>query len=194
MKLLKDPMEDFIPKGETKFVILGTMASYVAREVNGIKINEPFYYHDGRNRFWGVLSLLLSGEIIKFTNIDTKKAFLDSKGVALANLVSQVEVEDSVDSSVDEVLFNAFEKERLKFKVISEPMRKLLKEKPVFFSCYKKKEIVSLLEGYKVFNQISEVNYVDRIIFLHSPTRRGYQYVADKWRESIMASHPEILR
>ena len=194
MKILKDPMIDFSPHGKVRFVILGTMASFVAREINGGEAKYgSFYYHDGRNRFWGVLSLLLTGKRMKFSDIDEKMEFLNSHGVALANLVSTVEVGDEVEGSSDRILFEAFENGRLTFKSAKIQFKNLLETVSVFFSCHKKAEIVALLEGYRIANKIPSDDFVDRITFLHSPTRRGYQYIADRWCESILSSHPFAL-
>jgi len=72
-------------------------------------------------------------------------------------------------------------------------MKTLLEESPVFFSCFRKNEIEALLNGYKEANKISKKDFIDKVVFLHSPTRRGYQYIANKWRESILSTYPEIL-
>ncbi len=192
-KILKDPILDFLPRGETNFVILGTMASYVAREIDGTVNNNSFYYHDGRNRFWGVLSYLLTGKEISFRSISEKKDFLNKYGVALANLVSTIEVDSAVGTSSDRVLFKAFGDGKLEFKKASPEMISLIRQKPVFFTCYRKPKIDTLLDGYNEFNKIFDERIVNRITFLHSPTRRGHQHIAEKWRDIIRMSYPSLL-
>lgn len=194
MKTLRDPMLDFVPEGNTTFIILGTMASYVAREVDGAVKNDSFYYHDGRNRFWGVLSLVLTGKEILFENTAEKRDFLNRNGVALANIVSTVEVDSEVETSSDDVLFKAFNDGRLKFKAATSEIKSLIKERPVFFTCYRKPEIEALLNGYNEFNKIVDENFTNKITYLHSPTRRRHQYIAEKWRDTIISSHPSLPR
>lgn len=179
----KDLIKEFIPNGEVKMVILGTMASCVARSLDD-KIPESFfYYHSNLNRFWDILTYLYFGERKKLGSIEEKKIFLNQAGIALSNLVAEAKLQE-YQKSDDTHLFEAFNEQRLFFKTVSPVFKSLLREVPVFFTCYRKKPIERLLEGFYLHNGLPTTD-IERIKFLHSPTRRSYEYIAGLWRESI---------
>lgn len=189
MKILKDEIVEFIPEGDVNLVILGTMASFVARAVNERFPRDAFYYHDGRNRFWGVISLILTGERIHFSSIENKKRFLNHYGIAMANLVQSVEVGDEINSSEDKILFDAYRKQKIQFKIISSSFKKILQEKPICFTCRRKMEIEIFIKEYFNKNSVS-TRSVEDIEFLTSPTRKSYNAISESWRGELLS--PEL--
>lgn len=192
MKTLKDEIEEFIPEGKVNLVILGTMASFVARVVDEQFPKDAFYYHDGRNRFWGVLSLILTGERIRFNSIDDKKRFLNHYGIAMANLIHSVDVGDEIESSQDKILFKAYQDQKIQFKTISNSLKRILQENPIFFTCRRKVDIEIFLEEYFKKNSFSACS-VEDVTFLTSPTRRSYKAISESWRDDLLTSELKLV-
>lgn len=180
MKELRDSILEFIPSKDVNFVILGTMASYIARDINGEPAQSSFYYHSPRNRFWCILSRLLTGKRIIFSDIEEKKAFLNNYGIAVANIVFEAEIEDKINSSEDKYLFEAMANDRLRFKECSSKFKQILYEKPILFTCRRKSKIELLLKRYFIKNQIP-ISTLERIHFLHSPTRKSCDSIFRIW-------------
>ena len=172
-----DPLKTFLPKGEVKFVILGTMVAINARIIDGKKPREPhFYYNNNRNHFWRVLQYLVNprlknNEHIKQFTMKQKKDFLNQHGIVIINLVEKIEVplKDKADPS-DTVLFEAYKKNRIEFKKVSTKTKKVLKSKPLFFTCRQKKGIDQLVDGFLEANKLNE-QIKDHIWYLPTPTR-----------------------
>lgn len=186
--LHQDLIPEFIPETEVKLVILGTMASFIARSIDAREPASYFYYHNNKNLFWGALSLLYYGEIRKFQTIQEKKDFLNLTGIAVSNLVSYAELNDG-EKSEDKFLFKAYEEKRLGFKTVSNEFKGHLQNSSVFFTCYRKKELDGLLTGFFEHNGMKEMS-LKRINFLHSPTRRSYEYIANLWQNSLLIRKP----
>ncbi len=179
----EDIIDEHIPDGEIKCVILGTMASYSARKIDGIKPNEPFYYHDGRNRFWETLTCLLDGEANKFKkDIPAKKNFLNKQGIAMANVTKQIK---GIGSSKDTVIFKSKCRNDLEFqyKKLTPEFNKILKSKPIFFTRYSCPELNDLLQGFFKFNSIDIST--DRLIYLRAPHSNSYQKISSQWKDAV---------
>ena len=79
---------------DSKILILGSFPSVKSREVN-------FFYGHPQNRFWKVVSCLLSEE--KPESVDEKKAFLLRNRIALWDSIASCEIENSADSTIEKV-------------------------------------------------------------------------------------------
>lgn len=195
MPIHSDPMKSFIPDTPVKFIIMGTMVAINARSIDGVKPKEKcFYYNNNRNHFWRVLQHLLEPKkpIEKFT-IEQKKAFLNKHGIAIMNLVEEVEVKKSqIYDPSDTVLFEAHGKSKVKFKKITKAQKELLSSKPIYFTCRSKSGIKKLIHGYSERNKL-DPNFIDRIWFLATPTRCNPEARASMWKNEMKA-HTKKLR
>ena len=81
----------------SKILILGTFPSVKSRE-------EGFYYGHKQNRFWRALAGVLKDEIPE--TIEEKKAFLLKHNIALWDVASSCEIENSADSTIKNVMPN----------------------------------------------------------------------------------------
>lgn len=183
----RDDIKTFIPKGKTKLVILGTMCSAAARTVGNRKAaDEAFYYHSPINRFWTVLQLIFEkNKAVKKLSIDEKTMLLNKHGIAIVNIVQEISVPDSLaNDPSDSVLFEANRKGNLRFKTASSEFKTVLKSKPLFFTCRYKRPIHNLLEGYFIHNKV-DPRLLEKIWYLHSPTRKSAQKIADIWTDEI---------
>ena len=185
MVIHEDHLKSFIPKSEVNFVILGTMVAINARAINGVKPEQPvFYYNNNRNHFWRVLQYLMepAKEARKSLTIKEKKAFLEKHGIAICNLVQKVEVPNKykLDPS-DTVLFEAYQKNRIEFKQVSSRVKKIIQNKPLFFTCRKKKGIDNLLDGFCEQNGF-DANLKEQIWYWPTPTRCNPQARAKLWK------------
>lgn len=191
MILHEDGQKSFIPSNEVKFVILGTMVAINARKIDGTPpVEEVFYYNNPRNHFWRVLQYLLNPQLgpdekAPRLSIDEKKAFLEAQGIAIVNLVKSVTVpnKDKFDPS-DTVLFQAQKKGRVTFKQLTPKAKKILLEKPLFFTCRKKRGIDLLLEGFKETNRLGE-NFLENIWYWPTPTRCNPYQRSLLWRKEM---------
>ncbi len=183
---VKDQIEEFIPRGKVHFVILGTMASRIARSIADEVPLAPFYYHSPHNHFWKVLTLALSPEEAQPKTNEEKKNFLGKHGIAMANIVAEFMIaKNSSKNPSDKILFEAFKAKRLKFKVVGAELKKLLTTRPVFFTCLGKAPILELLEGFYSLNRIDD-SFRRKIIFLKSPTRCNPKQRAREWKSVIV--------
>ncbi len=191
MIIHEDPLKSFIPKGEVKFVILGTMVAINARIIDDeVPQGEFFYYNNNRNHFWRVLQYLVNPalkskeDLIKM-NFKEKREFLNKNGIAIINLVKKVEVKnkDKHDPS-DTVLFEAYKNNRIDFKLLPPKVKKILKTKPMFFTCRKKKGIDQLLDGFFKTNKLDE-NLKHNIWYWATPTRCNPYKRSILWREEM---------
>ena len=173
----EDPLKSFIPTKNTKFIIFGTMVAINARIIDGIHPKEDFfYYNNNRNHFWRVLQYLMNPKLNKqdspekFT-IEQKKEFLNKHGIAIINLVKEAIVsnKDKLDPS-DTVLFDAYKKNNIRFKKINSKTKELIKTKPIFFTCRKKKGIDLLVDGFFQSNQL-DPKIKNNIWYWPTPTR-----------------------
>lgn len=180
--LVKDELETFIPRNhEINYVILGTMASSCARTIDGIIPENVFYYHNGRNQCWKILSHIFHGELRLMKEIIDRQNFLEHFGIAMANIVASAEVPEADSSnSADSVLFNAHKLKQLKLKIISDEFKNILKTRPVFFTCKNKMELTCLLEEYFSLNGLDK-NLVQNINYLPSPTRCSVDQRSRSW-------------
>jgi hypothetical protein len=189
MVVHEDLLRHFIPKNDIKFMILGTMVAINARVINGIKPKEDvFYYNNNRNHFWRVLQSLLEPNktVIKNLSILEKKNLLNRNGIAICNLVKKVEVPNryKYDPS-DTVLFEAYGNSKIEFKTVSNKMKKVLTNSPLFFTCRRKKGIELLLEGFLLKNKI-KLNIREQIWYWPTPTRCNPQARAKIWKQEMI--------
>lgn len=84
---------------QSRILVLGSFPSVKSRE-------EGFFYGHPRNRFWKVLSTVLSCPEPK--SIDEKKKMLLAHGVALWDVIASCEIKGSSDSSIRNVVPNDF--------------------------------------------------------------------------------------
>ena len=85
----------------SKILILGTFPSVKSRE-NG------FYYGNNNNRFWRVIADILNDSLP--TTIQQKKSFLLRHNIALWDVASSCEIENSADSTIKNVVANDVKK------------------------------------------------------------------------------------
>ena len=83
--------------GRSKILILGSFPSVRSRETG-------FYYGHPTNRFWRVLSAVLSKEA-PATN-DEKRAFLLENRIALWDVARECDIENSADATLKRVVQN----------------------------------------------------------------------------------------
>ncbi|MCB0377097.1 MAG: hypothetical protein KDD33_01265 [Bdellovibrionales bacterium] len=174
MALSQDNLSTFTPTSQTQMVILGTMASVSARDVDGLnKDPEAFYYHDKRNHFWQILQLVFEPhnppKKMKFRV--EKEQYLSRWGVAMANIIDTIEIsEKQKKNPSDAVIFEAFQKGRVRFKTILPKFKRILITTPLFFTCAKDKKITELLQGYFDHNKVA-LDADKALHFLLTPTR-----------------------
>jgi G:T/U-mismatch repair DNA glycosylase len=182
-----DILKEFIPKNEVNFIILGTMASKVVRRVPGLDKNpnleDVFYYHDKRNRFWRALSIVLTGKDLfqdKYKNfkeeIEYKKCFLEKYGIAMVNIVEKIHGDWS---SRDDVIFSSHTNQKIEFKCLTQKYKSLLETKPVFFTRYPNRELCLLLKDFLIRNKV-DLQFTG-ITFLRGPTRVTEKTIANDW-------------
>lgn len=182
----EDDMPLIIPT-KTNYIILGTMGSMNARIVNGVKPeSEYFYYNDGRNQFWKIIQNLYSPQEVKNLTVKEKKEFVKKHSILLFNIVRWVEIEnkDDIANPSDTVLFDAFKQEQIEFKQIPEKLKKLLKARPIYFTCREKKGIKDLLLGFLKANNLPSEIY-EKIHFLKSPTRCNAYQRSLEWKNEM---------
>ena len=88
-----DPVYD----ENSRILILGSFPSVRSREEN-------FYYGHPQNRFWKLLSKLYG--VPTPQTIEEKKKFLLRRGIALWDVISSCEIENSSDQSIREAVVN----------------------------------------------------------------------------------------
>ena len=81
----------------SRILILGSFPSVRSREEN-------FYYGHPQNRFWKLLAKLYAAQIPQ--TVEEKKAFLLQRGIALWDVISSCEIENSSDQSIREAAVN----------------------------------------------------------------------------------------
>lgn len=170
----KDNIPEFIPDRGTKLVILGSMASIEARDVGKkSRHQDAFYYHHKTNHFWRILQMVFEPhkEPKNFKTSDEKKVFLNKWQIAMANIISEINIQDSNSKDPsDQVIFEAYKKGEVKFKKVRPAFKQLIKDRPIFFTCSKNKYIISLLEAYFKDNKI-KLDLEESIKFLMTSTR-----------------------
>ena len=90
------PIEPLYDKN-SKILILGSFPSQKSRE-------QKFFYGHPQNRFWKVLSLVLSADEPKTT--EEKRRFLLSNNIAVWDVIASCEIIGSSDSSIKNVVPN----------------------------------------------------------------------------------------
>ena len=83
---------------DCKVLILGSVPSVISREVN-------FYYGNPANRFWKILSQLLSVDFTAMTNAEKTSALL-IRHIALYDVFSSCEIKGSLDSDIKNAELN----------------------------------------------------------------------------------------
>lgn len=83
--------------GNSKILILGSFPSVKSRE-------KMFFYGHKQNRFWRVISAVLTAELP--TTIDEKRKILLDGGVALWDVIASCDIVGSADSSIKNVRAN----------------------------------------------------------------------------------------
>lgn len=91
----------------SRILILGSFPSVKSRE-------EGFYYGHPRNRFWPLMERLYSCPL---SNIEEKKEFLHSHGIALWDSIGSCCIKGSADSSIENALPNDISKLIAKTKI-----------------------------------------------------------------------------
>ena len=165
-------------------VILGTMASIAARDIPGlVKDKEAFFYHHDNNHFWKILQMTMEPqkEPRKLKGKKVRENYLNSQGIAMGNIVSEILVDEKLKTSPDDQhIFTAYQKSLLSktkkeealitFKKGKPAFRKLLAEKPLFFTCREDKKILDLVSEYFKTNHIKR-DPKQAVHFLLTPTR-----------------------
>lgn len=77
--------------GNAKILILGSFPSVKSRE-------NAFFYGNPHNRFWKLLAEIYGAATPQ--SVDEKKSFLLSRNIALWDIVSECEIEGSLDSNI----------------------------------------------------------------------------------------------
>ena len=191
MNTHEDSLKSFIPKSEINFVILGTMVAMNGRTINGEKPeDEFFYYNNNRNHFWRVLQYLMNSTLennqaIKKLTIKEKKEILEENGIAIINLIQKIEVsnKNKFDPS-DTVIFEAYKKDKIKYKKIPPKIKKVLISKPKFFTCRSKKGIDQLLNGFIEINGLPK-NFKEDIWYWATPTRCNPYQRSLQWKNEM---------
>lgn len=170
----RDEIDTFIPTKKPKLVILGTMASIKARDVEFLKKDEDFFfYHDKRNHFWEILQRVFEPKKTPkmFTSRNEKKDYLNTWDIAMANIIHEFKVSqaESKDPS-DKFIFKAYKKGNVKFKKVGGDFSQILETTPLFFTCKEGDEINFLLDGYLEFNRVQK-KAQEHVKFLMTPTR-----------------------
>ncbi len=80
----------------SKVLILGSLPSVKSRKVG-------FYYAHPQNRFWRILESLFG---VSLPDVDTKRKFLLSHGIALWDTVASCEISGSSDASIKNIEVN----------------------------------------------------------------------------------------
>lgn len=80
----------------SKVLILGSLPSVKSREVG-------CYYAHPQNRFWRILESLFG---VSLPDVDTKRKFLLSHGIALWDMVASCEISGSSDASIKNIEVN----------------------------------------------------------------------------------------
>ncbi len=185
----KDIIPEYIPNN-TKLILLGTMCSVNAREIDGVVKNAPpFFYHDNRNRFWKILQYLLEDiDNPPFLSVAEKKAYLEKWGVAIGNVVDTMELKKGeCNDASDEIIYSAFKKNRVLTKKVRPKFRKLLQTKPLFFTCKRKPKLDRLLLDYFKKNKVAPAR-LEEVVFLHTPTRKAHATLAEIWRQDFLSA------
>lgn len=81
---------------ESKILILGSFPSVKSREAG-------FYYAHPTNRFWKILAALFNTEL---PDIESRKSFLLSHGIALWDTIGRCTIKGSSDSSIEDAVPN----------------------------------------------------------------------------------------
>lgn len=179
-----DEIPTFIPKNsETRYVILGTMASACARNIKGVTEKGPFFYQSTRNNFWRILAYIFEEDYSSLKEVQERRDFLERHGIAVTNLVGLVKLkEEDIDNPDDLLLFDAHEdvkQKRIEFKKLNDDFKDLLMLKPVFFTCLEKPRLRELINSYFEYNNISQ----PQIQFLPSPTRCSSEERGERWKK-----------
>lgn len=188
MVISQDNVPSFIPKSKPRMVILGTMVAICARDFEGHRPQKVFYYHNNRNHFWKVLQHLFEPkrDPIKMTVLE-KKQFLEKWGIAICNLVHEIEVsnQDKNDPS-DTILFKAHKRKKLKFKTANKKLKTILETTPLYFTCRSKTGISKLVEGYFQHNKLND-ELAETIWYLPTPTRCNPKARSLLWKDEMQA-------
>lgn len=81
---------------DARVLVLGTMPSPKSRA-------QHFYYAHPQNRFWRILESLFG---VSLPDVDTKRKFLLSHGIALWDTVASCEISGSSDASIENIEVN----------------------------------------------------------------------------------------
>ena len=81
----------------SRILILGSFPSVRSRKEN-------FYYGHPQNRFWKLLARLYNEQIPQ--TVEEKKRFLLHRGIALWDVISSCEIENSADQSIRSAVVN----------------------------------------------------------------------------------------
>lgn len=183
----RDDIPAYLPQ-KPRFVILGTMAAINARHIEGQKPPETpyFFYNNSKNRFWQYLWQIFEGKTMPDSlSISDKKLFCERRGIAICNLLGEMKIEkkDASDRT-DTIIFRANKDGIVKTKIVEAEFKKALETLPIFFTCYHKKELQTLIELFFMTNEI-ETGLVNRIHYLHTPAMPGRVDVLALWKKAF---------
>lgn len=80
----------------SKILILGSMPSIISRD-------NKFFYSHPQNRFWKILEILFSKELL---TAEDKKIFLIESHIALWDVIKSCDIDSSSDSSIKNIEVN----------------------------------------------------------------------------------------
>ena len=178
-----------MPK-EPRFVLLGTMAAINARRIDGLPEPEYpiFFYNNNANKFWRYMWELFEGtEKPKEISVDGKHAFCERHGMAICNVVAEMEIhKDDAECRLDDIIFEAEEKGLLTLKEVKADFKKCLKTLPTFFTRYSHTDdrLVPLLKRFYKENGVNE-SLVDEISFMHTPAMGSPKRALPVWRKAM---------
>ena len=142
--------------GNSRILILGSFPSAASREV-------CFYYGHPRNRFWRVLSLVFGEEVPQ--DIEGRRAFLLSHGVALWDSIASCTITGSSDSSIRDA-----EPNKIPELLEKAPIQRIFCNGRASHACYERfvypspanaaKSLEALAEDWRVILQLGQTEYL----------------------------------
>lgn len=167
-------------------VILGTMASIEARNIDQRQNHDDaFFYHNRRNQFWRILQLVFEPKVPAkiLSNSIEKKQFLNKWQIAIANIIQEIKIKKALSNDPsDRVIFEAYKEGNVQFKRVNKEFREILRTTPLFFTCSENKRIKSLIGEYFRRNQMSANTPIH---FLLTPTRCNPRERSLGWKISL---------
>lgn len=105
--------------------------------------------------------------------------------IAMCNLLGEMKIErEDFDDRTDTIIFEANKKGHVKTKIVSTDFKEALKTLPIFFTCYHKQELQTLLELFFTTNKL-EPNLAKHIRYLHTPAMPERVDVLALWKQAF---------